>query len=90
MLMILTNSTLQGLLYFEEEELGRVRASYAYVHDLNMSKRSPYQAQWTRFPWDVAFRDLCAIKAEAVGFPRTTTGEFYERMIVANFARNPK
>ena len=42
----------------EEEEVRRLRASYAYHYD-SMGTR-----KWTRFPWDVAMRELCAIKGE--------------------------
>ncbi|CAL1696986.1 unnamed protein product [Somion occarium] len=43
-------------------EFGRVKASYAYVHD-----RKVKHGQMSQFPFSVAMRQLCAIKAEAMG-----------------------
>jgi RNA-dependent RNA polymerase len=40
----------------DEDEIRRLRASYAYLYD---SRR---RGKWTRFPWDVGTRELCAIK----------------------------
>ncbi|RXW24663.1 hypothetical protein EST38_g1142 [Candolleomyces aberdarensis] len=57
-----------------------VKASYAYVYDCE--KRQHSQVKWSRFPWDVAFRTLCDIKAQAIGNHKTVTGSFYERFNV--------
>jgi len=59
-----------------EEEIARLRASYAYVYD---SKQHERGAGWSRFPWDVAMRELCAIKAQAVGRTKTVSEDFYAR-----------
>ncbi|GJE99769.1 RNA dependent RNA polymerase [Phanerochaete sordida] len=61
-----------------DRELLRYIASYAYIWDHETTGR------WTRFPWDVAFRVLCEIKAEAVtrGNTKTTTAEFYYKMTI--------
>lgn len=46
-------------------------ASCAYCVDYQIS------GSWTRFPWDVAFRDLCEIKAKALGLSKTVTANWY-------------
>jgi RNA-dependent RNA polymerase len=77
----------------DENEIQRLRASYAYCHD--MDKRTS-KGDGTRFPFDVAMRELCAIKgtcalsttfdhfssphtARALGPSKTITSSFYER-----------
>lgn len=65
------------LLYFSEADLRRVRASYAFVFDHETSRD-----HWSRFPWDVAMRTLCEIKAGALGLSKTVTEEFYARMTI--------
>lgn len=60
--------------YMDKHTIARLRASCAYWHDSRMSRRG-----WSRFPWDVATRDLCAIKAESLGPSKTVTMDFYER-----------
>jgi len=54
--------------------LARYRASYAYKYDAEMSF-----GKWSRFPWNVAFRELCLIKASALGPYKVVTTNFYER-----------
>jgi RNA-dependent RNA polymerase len=54
-------------------EILRLAASYAYLHDSEQPKR------WTRFPWDVALRELSAIKVSALGPWKPVTIGFYER-----------
>jgi hypothetical protein len=61
----------QDFLY-SAPEIARLAASYAYKHDLKGGKP-------TRFPWDVALRELCHIKAHALGPWKTVTGGFYDR-----------
>ncbi|KAF9569288.1 hypothetical protein CPC08DRAFT_701791 [Agrocybe pediades] len=56
-----------------EQEIARLRASYAYIHDYN--KRGGH---YTRFPFDVAMRELGAIKAAAKGQQKTVCADFYE------------
>jgi RNA-dependent RNA polymerase len=46
----------------EESEMRRVRASFAYYHDTVEVGARKGELKWTRFPFDVAMRDLCAIK----------------------------
>jgi RNA-dependent RNA polymerase len=43
----------------DEAQIRRLRASYAYLYDSQKTKTG-----WTRFPWDVAMRELCAIKGK--------------------------
>jgi hypothetical protein len=58
--------------------LARYRASYAYKYDAEMNSR--FEAPgWSRFPWNVAFRELCLIKASALGPYKAVTSNFYER-----------
>ncbi|KAI0746913.1 RNA dependent RNA polymerase-domain-containing protein [Daedaleopsis nitida] len=64
-----------GLLCFDAPEARRVKASYAYIYDRTSSKKV-----WTRFPWNVAMRALCEIKADAIGFPKTVAYDFYHFM----------
>ena len=59
-----------GEFFMQDEEIARLRASYAYKHDKRMGG--------TNFPWDVAMRELGAIKARATGRQKTVAGEFYD------------
>ena len=38
-------------MYMGADEIAKLRASYAYVHD---AKEHKYTSKWSRFPWDVA------------------------------------
>ena len=60
-----------GKFLMQDEEIARLRASYAYKYDHETRF-------WTRFPWDVAMRELGAIKARATGRHKTIAGEFYD------------
>lgn len=62
-------------LLFPEEEVARLKASCAYYHDTVVVKT--YRG-WTRFPWDMAMRELGTIKARATGRHKTVAGEFYD------------
>ncbi|KAF5380169.1 hypothetical protein D9615_006104 [Tricholomella constricta] len=62
--------------FTDAASISRLRASYAYLYDLEQKKRS---LGWSRFPWDVALRELCHIKASALGPCKTVTTGFYER-----------
>lgn len=64
-----------------EEEVARLKASYAYIYDAAQNQHRGIN-NWTRFPWDVTMRQLCAIKACATGRSKTVNGDFYERMLV--------
>ncbi|RXW15104.1 hypothetical protein EST38_g10750 [Candolleomyces aberdarensis] len=56
----------------------RVKASYAYFYDCGQQKN---KRKWTQFPWNVAFRDLCDIKAQVDSGYKTVRREcFYDRM----------
>lgn len=57
----------------QDEEIARLRASYTYKYDHEVRSSS-----WTRFPWDVAMRELGAIKARATGRHKTVASEFYD------------
>ncbi|KAF7973846.1 hypothetical protein HWV62_14138 [Athelia sp. TMB] len=57
------------------EDVTRLRASYAYIYDSEQAGNS----KWSRFPWDVCARDLCDIKARALGVTKTCTQDFYTR-----------
>lgn len=56
----------------------RVKASYAYIYDCEQQKGKP--RRFTQFPRDVAFRDLCDIKAQAGREHKTVRRYFYDRM----------
>ena len=50
----------KDLVFFQSAELEKVRASYAYLHDCQeLETKSRRSDRWTRFPWDVAMRELC-------------------------------
>lgn len=62
------------------DEAARIKASYAYVYDLELRQEYSSDARWSRFPWDVAFRELCLIKCKSrdTSF-KPVNSEFYER-----------
>jgi len=60
----------------DEATLARARASYAYKYD---GELHAHDYGWTRFPFNVALRELCAIKAAAQGPYKTVQNSFYER-----------
>ena len=66
--------TAVGLL--NEDEVARLRASYAYLYDWT---RKP---GGTRFPWNVAMRDLGAIKLRARKDLKPLSQDFYEKMMM--------
>ena len=66
-----------GHLLMLEEEIARIRASCAYVYDYEQRK-SYSSNNYSRFPWDLAMRELCAIKARATGRFKTVTCDFYD------------
>ncbi|KAJ3508329.1 hypothetical protein NMY22_g16648 [Coprinellus aureogranulatus] len=44
------------------------------------STTSTSRVSWSRFPWDVAFRDLCELKAKSRGDFKPVAQAYYERM----------
>ncbi|KAL1731817.1 RNA dependent RNA polymerase-domain-containing protein [Schizophyllum commune] len=70
---------------FEESYIRRLAASCAYVHDWReqANRKNVVGDGCTRFPWNVAFRELCHIKAAAVGPSKTVTTTFYEHFKLA-------
>ncbi|KZT06039.1 uncharacterized protein LAESUDRAFT_680055 [Laetiporus sulphureus 93-53] len=67
----------QPIFDFDKETIRRLRASYAYIYDYNRSSD-----HWSQFPFNVAMRTLCEIKAKAHGPSKTVTEDFYIRMKV--------
>ncbi|KAF7332082.1 RNA-dependent RNA polymerase [Mycena kentingensis (nom. inval.)] len=66
----------------DKEEVARLTASYAYYYDCEQRKRNQPSYRWSRFPWDVAFRELCLIKTKASSHSqlKPVSDRFYERM----------
>lgn len=60
-----------------DEEVARIRASYAYFYDFEKKKYCGIQ-NYTRFPWDVAMRELCGIKARTARY-KPVSAEFYDQ-----------
>ena len=67
----------QELLCFDKDEAKRVMASFAYKYDHETTS-----GKWTRFPWNVAMRQLCEIKAKALGSSSTLSNSFYHYMAI--------
>ncbi|KAJ6515806.1 RNA dependent RNA polymerase-domain-containing protein [Mycena sanguinolenta] len=65
-------------LSMDEYEAARLKASYAYWFDSH-TRRHYSHAKWSRIPWDLAFRELCLIKARASNL-KPVKSDFYERM----------
>ncbi|KAI9508083.1 RNA dependent RNA polymerase-domain-containing protein [Russula earlei] len=59
---------------YSQEEVARLRASYAYLHDWTKKFGG------TRFPWNVAMRELGAIKLRARKDFKPISQDFYEKM----------
>ena len=68
---------------FDGQSLARIRASYAYTYDL---ERHMYRdgGNWSRFPWNVAFRELGLIKSQKSGDYVPVNGVTYDHMKVHN------
>jgi hypothetical protein len=60
---------------FSQEEVARLRASYAYLYDWTKQGGS-------RFPWNVAFNELGEIKLRAQKDFKPISRDFYERMSI--------
>lgn len=68
-----------NLLFYDDEKVRELRASYAYLFDWESQRSS---AKWTRFPWDVAFGALCEIKSKALGPHKSISSHFYDVMVM--------
>lgn len=73
--------------FLSKQEISRLRASYAYKYDAEKNSRTNGRTGisvpgWSRFPWDVAMRELCSIKAEATGTTKTVQSSFYNRFTI--------
>jgi hypothetical protein len=64
---------------FSQEEVAKLRASYAYVYDWMKHGGD------TRFPWNVAFDELGEIKLRAQKDFKPISREFYEKMSIRKF-----
>jgi RNA-dependent RNA polymerase len=71
-----------GKFLMQDEEIARLRASYAYKHDHD--RWQFFKPPGTSFPWDVGMRELGAIKARATGGHKTVVGEFYDHFNMKN------
>ncbi|KAJ3541918.1 hypothetical protein NMY22_g3700 [Coprinellus aureogranulatus] len=64
----------------------RVKASFAYHYDCHYKKGGPREGSrvvhCSRFPFNVAFRTLCDIKAKSTGNHKTLSWNFYENATV--------
>ena len=70
-------------MFMSQEEIARLRASYAYYYDSYYTDKSRvHQEKWSRFPWSMAMGELCAIKARAVGPSKALVMDFYDRMSI--------
>ncbi|KAG1795926.1 uncharacterized protein HD556DRAFT_1234941, partial [Suillus plorans] len=58
-----------SFLFFSSEEVTRLKASYAYIHEC-----PNFTGQ---FPWDVGMRELGMIKARSLGPSKTFALGFY-------------
>ena len=61
---------------FSQEEVARLRASYAYLYDWTT------HGSGTRFPWNVAFDELGEIKLRARKDFKPISRDFYEKMSI--------
>ena len=71
------------------DEIATLKASYAYFADCTKCATSSSldKVGWSRFPFNVAMRQLREIKARAVGKTSTTTAGFYERFKVDGYGK---
>ncbi len=60
----------------DKDQLARFRASYAYKYDAEQKQQHD---GWSRFPFNVAMRELCDIKARTLGTHKVVQNSFYER-----------
>ncbi|KAG2369444.1 RNA dependent RNA polymerase-domain-containing protein [Suillus spraguei] len=69
---------ISSFLFFSSEEVAKLKASYAYIHECSNTGG--------RFPWDVAMRELGMIKARSLGPSKTVALGFYERFVLTRAA----
>jgi len=69
-----------GKFFMQDEEIARLRASYAYKCEFDNRRGTAGNS----FAWDVAMRELGAIKARATGGHKTVVGEFYDHFNIKN------
>lgn len=72
----------EDLVFFDKASLARVRASYAYLHDYKETRGA---IRWTAFPFDMAMRELCAIKAGENS--KTLSADFYNTMTMSSHVK---
>jgi len=66
-------------MFMMHDQFQRVKASYAYLLDWE-TRRQKQGTPWSRFPWDVAFRQLCAMKAGPDS--KSVSSYFYNHMAI--------
>jgi len=66
------------------EQLKRLKASFAYLYDSQMAKGG-----WSRFPFEVAMGELCAVKAGAQGQSKTVSSDIYNGLRMDKGALKP-
>jgi hypothetical protein len=74
-------------LHMTRDQAERVKASFAYLYDCHYKKGgvrdgSSKIVRCSRFPFNVAFRTLCDIKARSLGNHKTICSDFYEHVVV--------
>lgn len=65
-------------------QMAAIRASYAYIYD-----REKSSLKWSRFPWDVAFRELCKIKVSDFKVPLPSSHVKHRQKASAHLSRSP-
>ncbi|KIJ49639.1 hypothetical protein M422DRAFT_205121 [Sphaerobolus stellatus SS14] len=66
-----------AFLALSNEEVKRLKASYAYVAEVKVCKKRSYLEKYPRFAFDVAMRELCMIKSRSLGTAKMVTSGFY-------------
>lgn len=85
-------------IHMTKEEAARVKASLAYFYDCHGDLRGRSfeslimaasgegkgcRVKWSRFPWDVAFQELCAIKAKSSPASRSISKTYLDKMVIS-------
>ncbi|KII92616.1 hypothetical protein PLICRDRAFT_104301 [Plicaturopsis crispa FD-325 SS-3] len=74
----------QSDLLLSQAETRRLKASYAYLYDCETSYNGS-----SRFPWDVAMRELCLLKAAATEDSKVSIEDFNSHYIMKPPFRQP-